>query len=208
MRICQSDIESGNTAEVSMNLVRAQTMAERLSQRIEDMLSLARTDHMENEWSAVSIPDSLSEVWANIGGPDIGESVRLSTTFQHREPVSSIRVRLLVILENLLSNALKYRDTTKKRTEIAIETRNAGSDLILVVRDNGIGIPADCHDKVFKLFQRFSDSGNPGSGLGLALVQKNVRYLDGTISFTSTPDGTEFTIRLPQRPTPPIEEAP
>jgi signal transduction histidine kinase len=113
----------------------------------------------------------------------------------------------LVILENLLSNALKYRDPKKDRSEIAVETHAAGGSFILSVRDNGIGIPDDCRDKVFKLFQRFSDSKDPGSGLGLALVHKHVRYLGGAITFKSTPAGTVFTVALPEKPSAAIQDA-
>lgn len=200
MKICQQDIATRNYGEVSRNLERAQSMAERLAQRIEDMLALARSDHVENELTPVSVANTVAEIWANLRGSADRDGVRLITNFHHADPVITVKVRLFVILENLLSNALKYRDPKKKTSEITVETRQSAGALEIAVRDNGIGIPADCHDKVFKLFQRFADTADPGSGLGLALVHKNVRYLGGTIAFESSPDGTVFTTTLPPNP--------
>lgn len=207
MKLCQQDIKAGNTAEVSQNLERARNMAERLAQRIEDMLTLARTDHMENDLTAVSVADAVKEIWANIRGPEAGDDVRLTTRYHHEDPIVTVKVRLFVILENLLTNALKYRDPAKKIAQISVETQVSDHSFIIAVRDNGLGIPADCHEKVFKLFQRFTNTANPGSGLGLALVQKNVRYLGGAITFESSPDGTVFTATLPLNPMPSMKDA-
>ena len=207
MKICQQDIADGNIAEISQNLTRAQSMAERLAQRIEDMLALARTDHVENELTPVSVADAVAEIWANIRELAGGDEVRLVTRYHHTDPIVTVKVRFFVILENLLSNALKYRDPAKKNPEIVIETGVSDDTVVIAVRDNGVGIPADCHEKVFKLFQRFTNAANPGSGLGLALVQKNVRYLGGTITFESSPKGTVFTTTLPLHPKPSVKDA-
>lgn len=207
MKICQQDVVDGDLEEVSDNLARAQKMAERLAQRIEDMLSLARADHAESDLRPISIPETVREVWANIGALDHPNEITLRTNFSHKDPIFTVGVRLIAILENLLSNAWKYRDQSKQKSEVLVETRSTDGNLILAVRDNGIGIPEDCHEKVFKLFQRFSDGANPGSGLGLALVQKNVRHLGGTIAFESSPDGTTFTATLPQYTEPVSQEA-
>lgn len=198
MKICQQDIADGNVEEVSDNLVRAQNMAERLAQRIEDMLSLARADHAENDQTPLSVAEVVNEVWSTIGGREHQDEITLRTDFNHTDPIYTVGVRFFAVLENLLSNAWKYRDPSKEKSEVLVETHSSEGNLILAVRDNGIGIPEDCHEKVFKLFQRFSDGSNPGSGLGLALVQKNVRHLGGTITFESSPQGTTFTVVLPQ----------
>lgn len=179
LQICQEDLRDGNADEVFANLARAQQMSERLAQRIEDMLSLARADQSDNMPKAVSVADVVAEEWATIQGSDPDADFALQTDFRHEDPIQTIRIRFSGIVENLLSNAWKYRDPAKARPEIAVETRSTADHFILTVRDNGVGIPKDCHHKVFKLFQRFSQCASPGSGLGLALVQKNVRPLGG-----------------------------
>jgi PAS domain S-box-containing protein len=197
LRISQQDIAAGNLQEVASNLTRAQQLAERLNQRIEDMLSLARADHIEDVRKPFFIAEAVEEVWTEICGCEEQETIRLRTNYRHTDPIDTVGLRFVAILENLMSNAAKYRDLAKEFQEVLVETRTAGPNLILVVRDNGVGIPKDCHDKVFKLFQRFTNTENPGSGLGLALVQKNVRHLGGSIRFESSSQGTAFTVTLP-----------
>ncbi len=207
LRICQEDLRDGSADEVFTNLSRSQQMAERLAQRIEDMLSLARADQCEDNLEPVNVAAIVDDEWATVGGMVLDDDVELRTDYQHEEPILTVRVRFSAIIENLLSNAWKYRDPTKGRPVIAVETRSKDDMFILKVRDNGIGIPVDCHHKVFKLFQRFSDNDSPGSGLGLALVQKNARQLGGNVTFKSSPAGTVFTVSLPRRPGLTIEEA-
>jgi PAS domain S-box-containing protein len=207
LKLCQQDIAAGNAADADKLLSRTQRMSERLAQRIEDMLSLARADHVEDVVGPVSVAEAVGDVWTSLGGPDRGDKVNFTTRYGHQDPIVTVKVRFFVILENLLSNALKYRDPKKARSEIAVETHVAGGSFILSVRDNGIGIPEDCRDKVFKLFQRFSNSKDQGSGLGLALVQKHVRCLGGAITFKSTPAGTVFTVALPDKPSAAVQDA-
>ena len=207
LHICQEDLRDGDADEVFANLTRSQQMAERLAQRIEAMLSLARADQSDNRVEQVKVSEIVDEEWATVGGTVLDGDVELTTDYQHEDPILTVRVRFSAIVENLLSNAWKYRDPTKGLSRIAVETRSTDNRFILTVRDNGIGIPKDCHAKVFKLFQRFSRTDSPGSGLGLALVHKNARQLGGNVTFESSPAGTTFVVTLPRRPHLSIEEA-
>ncbi|HEV2009414.1 MAG TPA: ATP-binding protein [Candidatus Limnocylindria bacterium] len=105
--------------------------------------------------------------------------------------------RVRQILLNLLSNATKF---TPAGGTIRLDARLDGRDLLLVVSDTGIGIPADRHDRVFGIFERPNEerSDAAGTGLGLALTRRLVELHGGTISFTSVIDeGTTFAVRLP-----------
>ena len=108
----------------------------------------------------------------------------LTKCLNHQEPLVTVKVRLQVVLENLVSNALKYNSEERDKTEITIETRCAEHRFLISVSDNGMGIPERCHSKVFQAFQRFSNSDKPGSGLGLAKVMKNIKQLGGETEIT------------------------
>jgi signal transduction histidine kinase len=71
--------------------------------------------------------------------------------------------------------------------------------LEIAIADEGIGIPANCHGKVFQIFHRLHDrSAYPGTGIGLAIVKKGVDLHQGEIAIQSTEgSGTTFVIRLP-----------
>lgn len=109
-------------------------------------------------------------------------------------------MRITQILENLISNAWKYRDESKETTPYvkvsAIELHDAFQ---LSVEDNGLGIPNDRKDETFQMFKRFHPKVSSGSGLGLAIVKKHVDILKGTIVVDSSPRGTSFMITLPKQ---------
>ena len=100
------------------------------------------------------------------------------------------------IISNLLSNAIKY---SKEGGKIQFNANYDKSNLILEVKDNGIGIDKKYQGEIFNKFYRIpSTSDVKGSGLGLSFVKELVTLLKGTIELESTPNqGTKFTVILP-----------
>ncbi|TQV79719.1 sensor histidine kinase [Denitrobaculum tricleocarpae] len=207
LELSETDLENGDLEEVQTNLSRARMLAQRLSGRIEDMLTLARADHLDDVMEDVSIPDLVSEAAQAVQG-QFSLTPGLTTAFAHGDPVRSVPARLSAILENLLANAYKYRDPEKTEHRIHIETWDEDGAIKLAVEDNGIGIPEDHLGKIFKLFKRVANSNEPGSGLGLALVEKNLSHLGGGIEVVSSREGSCFTISLPQDHKTPVSEQP
>lgn len=97
---------------------------------------------------------------------------------------------------NLVSNASKFSSENK---DIDITTVNANNELQLIVKDSGMGIPADEQNDLFERFFRAKNALNiQGTGLGLSIVSKYVEVLKGTIKFESELNkGTTFYINLP-----------
>ncbi|MEZ4943895.1 MAG: HAMP domain-containing sensor histidine kinase [Cyclobacteriaceae bacterium] len=105
--------------------------------------------------------------------------------------------RMRVILNNLISNSIKYSDPTKNENYYAVGMHMRDSELILSVTDNGIGIQSDYQGRIFEMFYRATESSD-GSGLGLYIVKETVHKLGGTITFESEyTKGSTFTVRLP-----------
>ncbi|MDI9877136.1 PAS domain S-box protein [Flectobacillus rivi] len=123
---------------------------------------------------------------------DAGTSI---TTNFDKAPLVNFNISYLEsILLNLLSNALKYR-SNKRPLEIWVKTRNTSKGIELIFIDNGLGIDLKRHkNKVFGLYQRFHN--HPDSkGIGLYMVQAQVKSLGGNISVKSEVDkGTQFSI--------------
>lgn len=129
---------------------------------------------------------------------DLDQGVRLR--FECGEPQCDIvgdPLRLRQALENLLANALKYSD---KMVVMALSKRDPG--YVLTVTDQGIGIPAPEHARVFDPFFRASNAtGKPGHGLGLSIVKTCVEQHGGKVEFVSKAGkGTTFTLTLPLAP--------
>jgi signal transduction histidine kinase len=106
------------------------------------------------------------------------------------------RTALDQILDNLITNAIKYGDA--KPVTVKATTRNGLA--VISVRDRGIGIPAEHQTLIFERFERGRASGLPraGFGVGLWLVRRLCEEMGGTISVHSQPgDGSTFTISLP-----------
>ncbi|HKZ67136.1 MAG TPA: ATP-binding protein, partial [Chitinophagaceae bacterium] len=109
------------------------------------------------------------------------------------------RDKLEKILFNLLSNAFKY---TPNNGKVSIELTNNDNDTFEIkVKDNGIGIPADKHERIFeRFFQNDVPESmiNQGTGIGLAITKEFVRLLEGAVHVASEPGkGTCFTVVLP-----------
>jgi PAS domain S-box-containing protein len=102
------------------------------------------------------------------------------------------------LFQNLIANAIKFRREGVK-PEIQIGCRPDGQTCTFWVKDNGIGIPADLHERVFEIFQRLHGHGKyPGTGIGLAICKKIVEHHGGRIWIESTVgEGSTFFFTLP-----------
>ena len=111
--------------------------------------------------------------------------------------IVSDRLALEQIFSNLIDNALKYLKSGVPG-EIIVRGRSKLGFAIFEVQDNGRGIDARDHQRIFDLFRRAGTQDRPGQGIGLAHVRALVRRLGGTMSVASELDkGSTFTITLP-----------
>ncbi len=117
-------------------------------------------------------------------------------------------LRLRVILENLLENAIQY--TKGKDKKIHVDINNNATTLNIVVSDNGIGIPRDEQAKIFEEFYRASNARkklSSGSGIGLHMCNQYVKAHHGTIRFESEEGkGSTFIIAIPLKTSADVNE--
>jgi signal transduction histidine kinase len=107
---------------------------------------------------------------------------------------------LKIILNNLVSNAIKYSDHSKKNRIVTIRTSQENGSVLLQVEDNGIGIKKEDHGKIFEMFYA-GGANNKSSGLGLFITHETVQMLNGRITVDSNPgQGSTFTVTLPNHP--------
>ncbi|HWX08650.1 MAG TPA: ATP-binding protein, partial [Gaiellaceae bacterium] len=106
--------------------------------------------------------------------------------------------RMGQVLDNLISNALKY---TQDGGKVSLTATRSGESALIEVADSGIGIPAAEQDQIFERFFRTSNAqfaGIPGTGLGLVVTRGIVEAHGGTLDFESTEGiGTTFRIVMP-----------
>jgi signal transduction histidine kinase len=110
------------------------------------------------------------------------------------------RSRLAQVLDNLISNALKF---TPRSGRVSVRVSVAGNDAVVEIQDTGVGIPSDEQERLFERFFRSStatEQAIPGTGLGLTIAKTIVERHEGTISIESVEGaGTTARVRLPVR---------
>ena len=104
-------------------------------------------------------------------------------------------------MTNLLGNALQYAHKDRRPT-VRVSCEDEGASWALRVRDNGIGIPQKDHERLFRRFERGSNTGGiSGTGLGLHIVKEIAAGHGGSVTFQSIEgDGTEFVVHVPKEP--------
>ena len=97
----------------------------------------------------------------------------------------------------MLSNAIKYQDINKTHSFIKITSYQEQNHVVFEVRDNGLGVPKNQQENMFKMFKRFHPRTSFGSGLGLYMMKKSADVLKGNIYYKDTGDGSVFKLKLP-----------
>jgi PAS domain S-box-containing protein len=164
-------------------------------QLIGDLLDLSRIGALVLEHETADVPGLVDEIQALLGAPpDVDFAVDPEWPSFHAD-----RTLLKQILQNLISNAIKFNRRTPK--QIAIGWQPAPEDCIeLFVRDNGIGIAPQYREQIFRIFQRLHTQREyEGTGIGLAIVRKAAYRLGGSVRLESDPEtGTTFFVMLPR----------
>ena len=115
------------------------------------------------------------------------------------EHVEWFPARLLHILDNLISNSLKYRDAGKAEAWVQLALRVSPEGYEFRVSDNGVGLPPGEHQQLFQLFYRAAPARAAGLGVGLAVVKMLVEQSGGTLTVDSGEgQGSTFVVVLPR----------
>ncbi|WP_300644094.1 ATP-binding protein [Nocardioides sp.] len=194
------DVASGRRGPLGQEEAgRLQHQGRRLLGMVEDLLEVARAE--SGRLTSTPEPLDVGPFTARVVAPLLEAGGRGGLEVRQRwdvhEPCLLDRRLWENVVVNLVGNAVKY--TPVGEVEVALERE--GSDLLLAVRDTGIGIaPAD-QPLVFERFHRVrTDDGRTieGAGVGLAIVADAVRAMHGSIDLVSEPGvGSTFTVRLP-----------
>jgi len=173
-----ADIESGDPVMIREGLERIASATHRMHQLLEDLLKLSRSGRLGNPFERFSMEALLSELKVYMhgqlreGGATVDVMNRLPEAYGDRS-------RIAEVIQNLIENAVKFRNSSKKlRIEIGSFTENG--QVCYFVRDNGVGIEPQNLQKVFTPFSRFNVS-TQGTGLGLAVVKRIIEFHGGKV---------------------------
>lgn len=170
--------------------------AGRLDELVVDLLTYSRLSREELSFANVDLNAVLAEVQHTLNH-DIhaaGAEIEVGELF----PVYAYEPTLKLVLTNLLSNAFKFV-VPGRSPRVKIWSERCGSRVRVWIEDNGIGIAPQHLEKIFGVFQRLHVTDKyPGTGIGLAIVQKGLQRMDGHVGVESEADaGSKFWFDLP-----------
>jgi signal transduction histidine kinase/ActR/RegA family two-component response regulator len=174
--------------------------SDRLARLIEDVLDITKIEsgHIDWSFSSVELPSLLSFCVRTVA--PLAEAKGLALRLEVPPDLPAVRAdrdRIAQVLNNLLSNALKFTDAGA----ITVGARNGGDHVLVYVQDTGPGVPAFERELIFKKFHQVTEglTGKPsGSGLGLAISAEILTSHNGRIWVEEAPGGGSlFQFRLP-----------
>jgi two-component system sensor histidine kinase/response regulator len=165
----------------------------RMAAMVDELFELLRLAAQDAPRAPVDVTSVLSALLEGLREDVARAAARV--TWDALPTLHANRALVAQVLQNLIANAIKYRREAPPEVHITAERRSDGWEL--AVRDNGIGIALDDHDRVFRLFERVTHDA-AGTGVGLALCKRAVDKLGGRIWIESTPGvGSTFRFTIP-----------
>lgn len=169
----------------------------KLDETLKEILEYARNARQGLVINAIDFQKTINDNFERMQFMPGYERIRKEIYIEGESEFYSDPYRLSLILNNLISNAIKYSDPSKDISYIQITIHHDPEKVSLTFKDNGIGIENSYIQKVFNMFFRATEK-NEGAGLGLYIVKEAVEKLCGTIQLESQlGKGTVFKIELP-----------
>jgi signal transduction histidine kinase len=172
-----------------------QSNAFNMNRVINKLTNVHHINKREKEFKKVDLPILIHEIKQKLSKNIDIKAIDISISQPKGIELYTDPVLLMIILENLIENAVLFR--RKKKAKVELNLGVTDDQYVLTVMDDGIGIPKAQHNKIFEMFFRASEKSY-GNGLGLYLVNKAVERLHGNIHLESTENKfTTFTISFP-----------
>ncbi len=176
----------------------------RLDDLVQDLLSMSRNNRVNDACVDVNFMNEINYSFANFYHVSDTKNLEITTQVMQRVPFKSDITRIRIILNNLISNAIKYRSYDRERSFIHIRVQVTEEEAVFTIEDNGEGIPLGKQPVIFDMFVRASENSE-GSGLGLYIVKNVMEKLKGTVEMQSEENvGTTFVVRIPNSYTPAV----
>lgn len=174
----ERDVKSGNYERLMQDTQRISEATEKMHRLLNELLELSRVGRIMNKAEEISlyviVKDALSRVDVQLKAKNVEVKIQndLPNVFVDKE-------RMIEVIQNLADNSIKFMGG-QKNPIIEIGAKHQNGEIIYFVKDNGIGIKKEFHDKIFGLFDKL-DSESDGTGIGLALVKRIIEVHGGEI---------------------------
>ena len=191
----KKDIERSSDFDESLGFIKASIG--KMDRLINSILKLSREGRREFKPEYISMDDLVKSIADSVAHQAADKNIDVA--INPLPPIKSDRLALEQIFSNLVDNAMKYMQPGRPG-HVKIRGRADRAQVVYEIEDNGRGIAAEDHQRIFDLFRRAGRQDQSGEGIGLALVRALVRGLGGYMTLKSAlGEGTTFIITLPRR---------
>jgi PAS domain S-box-containing protein len=171
----------------------------RLDSFIEDILNYSRNTRIDVVKEEINFEEIIEEIIISHKFMEGVNELKPLVEIDQKEKFISDKKRIIVIFNNIISNAIKYKDTSKEESFVSISVECDSEKAMITIKDNGIGIAEEKQEKVFDMFYRATKLST-GSGLGMYIVKETLEKLGGSITLESGLNrGTKFSIQIPNQ---------
>gem|GEM_PF-6186839 len=170
----------------------------RLDSFVKSMLNYAKTSRVDSQSQAIDFSQMINQCLADLVYLDHFDKIEKTVRVEGDvESFRGDRLRIDIILRNLISNSVKYSNRSAISSFLNVFITVQNNVCTIIVADNGIGVRAEYQHKVFEMFFRATEKSD-GSGLGLYIVKQTVDKMGGNIQMESFHGlGTSITVTLP-----------
>ena len=193
----KQDAESGDLTRFDNDMTRIANAVDKMQTLLNELLELSRIGRITNPPEDVSFEEIVRETADLLSGSLEAGNIRLNIIGEF--PIVHVdRLRIAEVMQNLISNSIKFMgDQSNPTVEIGTQGTETDGKPIFYVRDNGIGIEPQYHERIFGLFNRL-DPSVEGTGIGLTLVKRIIEIHNGHIWVESElGKGATFVFTLP-----------
>lgn len=187
--------------ELKRVLSIAATNSQRLAKLVDDLLDVQKIEagKMEFNFEKLNVNELVKEAVESAAGYADKLNIHVTTILPAQELIiQGDHSRLIQVMNNLLSNALKF---SKEDGSVQVRVKSNGNRVRVSVHDEGLGIPETARDRIFLSFSQVDSSDKrkvEGTGLGLNIAKRIVERHEGTIDYTSEQGvGSTFYVELP-----------
>lgn len=193
----RESLEKNDVENVKESIQHTKSLLIKLESLVKDILSLTKIRKLEEDKEEISVEGLVRESLEKFSNMENFDRLDMQTHFNHKTTIKASRSRIQLIVENLISNSIKYQDLNEETPFVKIETYCDQHNFIFSVKDNGLGVPKKYQEELFQMFKRFHARVSFGSGLGLYMIKKSADKLKGHIIFEDQDKGALFKLVIP-----------
>lgn len=200
VNLTKMDYEINNFESIYEYSTLIEKSINKLDDTLQKIINYSANARSEMIYEAINFETMINDIYDTLMYiPRFSKISKRTHIKKDTESFLSDAGRIIIIFNNLISNAIKYSNPYIDDSFIQINIVINEVEAVIEFEDNGIGINENYLDKIFNMFYRATEKSD-GSGLGLYIVKEVIDKLQGSIEVTSEINvGTKFTIHLPNR---------